>query len=361
MLRRSILFAAALAATTSACTGVEPESGDEQDVIVKTETPEEWAQFTADVKFAKSYVARCKPQGKNRRVLVTGFGRFMSNTTNASGQVVSTLVPGLEYPLTEPPLAGQVDEPAPQTAVSLGTLHLPHGGDVDVCGMVLPVSWDLSAILAAKEIESFQPELVLMNGIAGDTQPIWLELGSVNRAMSAVDGSGTLEASVEGGPLIKSAPSSETLKGLRLSWKSVRAAAEATIEKRAGDVDGDRAFKDVLSGAAFGGFPRQSNTYLCNNLSYVVNYLMDHKGVGVKLLTPSQKKAGAPTGVIVRLTHDMSKVPRVFVHWPSSLSGSHLDSAADVMASIIDAQLQATTNGDLATRGSNAMADIPGD
>jgi hypothetical protein len=345
----------------SACAGVDAPSSDEEDVVVRTETPEEWAQYLADVSFAKSYTARCKPSSTRKRVLVTGFGRFMSNTTNASGEIVAKLVPGLTYPMTEPPPAGQVDDPAPQTAVALGTLKLPHAGEVDVCGMVLPVAWDLSAILALKEIESFRPDMVMMNGIAGSTQPIWLELGSVNRAMSAPDGSGTLEAAVEGSPLVKSAPASETRRGLRLSWSAVRAAADEAIDAHHADVVNGQAFGDVLTGTAYAGFPRESNTYLCNNLTFVVGYLMDHRNVGVKLLSPSQKKKGAPTGVTVRLTHDESKVPRVFVHWPSSLSDGHLDIAADVMASMIDAQLDASAHGDLPTRGDNSMADLPAD
>ncbi len=360
-MRATALLLCAAAVVASGCAGVDAPTTDEQDVIVRTETPEEWAQYLADVAYAKAYAPRCKPTSTRPRVLVTGFGRFMSNTTNASGQIVSKLVPGLAYPATEPPAAGEVDDPSAQTAVALGTVSLPTVGDVDVCGMVLPVSWDLSAILALKEIESFRPELVMMNGIAGDVQPLWLELGSVNRAMSAPDGSGTLLAAVDGGPLLKTAPASEARKGLRLSWSAVRAAADATIARHAAEDDAGAAFGDVLTGSAFAGFPRQSNTYLCNNLSYVVNYLMDHRNVGVKLLAPSEKKKGAPTGVIVRLTHDETKVPRVFVHWPSSLSGAHLARAADVMASMIDAQLAATRAGDLASRGDNAMADLPAD
>ncbi len=359
---RTALAAVALAVTAVGCSVEDPQAGDEQDVVVRTETPEEWAQYTADVKFAKGYVARCKVKGTHPRVLVTGFGRFMSNTTNASGQIVSALVPGLQYPETQAPEAGKVDDPGAQTSVALGTITLPRVGQVDVCGMVLPVAWDLSAVLALKEIQSFRPDMVLMNGIAGSVQPIWIELGSVNRAMSAPDGSGTLQAAVEGSPLIKNASANETLKGLHLSWGAVQAGADQAIKAHASDLsDGDK-LGDILTGSAFGGFPRQSNTYLCNNLSYVVNYLMDHHGTSVKLLSPSKPKKGAPTGVSVRLTHDMSATPRVFVHWPSSLSGAHLESAAHVMAAIIDAQLAASLSGDdLPTDGDNAMADILAD
>lgn len=359
MSRRALILALVAAAGCSA-DGVE--TGDEQEVVVRTETPEEWAQYVANVAFARSYVATCKPSGDRPRVLVTGFGRFMSNATNASGQVVSALVPGLEYPITEPPAPGKVDEPAPQTRVAQATITLDRVGEVDVCGMVLPVAWDLSAVLVLKEIQAFAPDMVLMNGIAYETQPIWIELGSVNRAMAAPDGSGTLEAAVEGSPLVKSAPESETLKGLHLSWASVRSAADEAIAKHASDLEEDRPLQETLKGTAFAGFPRQSNTYLCNNTTYVVNYLMDHPGTGVKLLVPSQKREGGPTGVIARLMDDLRSVPRVFVHWPSALRGAHTKSAAAVMGSIVDAQLAALASGDdPPTEGDNAIADIPAD
>lgn len=352
----------ALAVLAVGCSEESAQTGDEQEVVVRTDTPEAWAQYLADVGFAKSYVAACAPTDSGRpRVLVTGFGRFMSNATNASGQVVSTLVPGLEYPMTEPPAAGQVDDPAPQTRVTQSTITLDRVGEVDVCGMVLPVAWDLSAILVLREIEAFQPDMVLMNGIAGSTQPIWIELGSVNRAMAAPDGSGTLEVATEGAPLVKSAPASEQQKGLYLSWKAVRSAAEEAIAAHAADLDEELPFQETLSGAVFAGFPRHSNTYLCNNTTYVVNYLMDHPGTGVKLLTPSHKQAGSPTGVVARVTSDLREVPRVFVHWPSALRGDHLGSAAAVMASILDGQVDASRSGDLPSEGDNALADIPAD
>src|SRR4051812_30781804 len=135
---RSVALLAVVAAAAGCDVG-SSETADEADVVVRTSTPEEWAQYLADVTFAKGYSARCKSTSARPRVLVTGFGRFMSNGTNASGHVVSAFVPGLAYPETTAPPAGQVDDPAPQTSVALATIHLPHAGDVDVCGMVLPV------------------------------------------------------------------------------------------------------------------------------------------------------------------------------------------------------------------------------
>jgi pyrrolidone-carboxylate peptidase len=291
-------------------------------------------------------------------VLVTGFGRFGHNAVNASGQVVAALLGELDYPLTEPPEPGAVDDPAPQTRAALGQVVLPASGPVQICAMVLPVYWDLAALLVLEEIAAFRPQLVLMNGIAGSVQPLWIELGSVNRAMGAPDGSGALEP-VEGSPLVVSAPPEEMLRGLYLSWSSVRRAAERAIDERAADAEGDVPLTDVLPGVLFAGFPRWSNTYLCNNTTYTVGYLMDHPGETVRLLVPSTPREGYPSGVDARLDDDFSEAPRVFVHWPSQLGGLHVISAATVLQAMIDAQLQALQGGDdPPTRGDNALADI---
>ncbi|MBC7018179.1 hypothetical protein, partial [Salmonella enterica] len=100
-----------------------------------------------------------------------GFGRFMSIRDNATGRIVSAVVPSARYPETAPPPAGVVDPPAQQLSVSSATLVLPGAGPVDVCAMILPVYWDLAAILIAKEMDAFQPTFVMMNGVAGDRQP----------------------------------------------------------------------------------------------------------------------------------------------------------------------------------------------
>ena len=52
------------------------------------------------------------------------------------------------------------------TGVATTTIVLAGAGPVDVCAMILPVYWDLAAILVAKEIDAFRPNLVLMNGVA---------------------------------------------------------------------------------------------------------------------------------------------------------------------------------------------------
>ncbi|MFO0607789.1 MAG: hypothetical protein U0324_31790 [Polyangiales bacterium] len=346
-----------------------PDAGDAPDdlptddaVTVDTSSAAARAQYDADVAFAVGYRARCTARSGRPRVLVTGFGRFLDNPSNATGRIVSTLAPAVPYPLTQRPPAGRVDPPGPQTSVGVDTVALPASGPVDVCAMIVPVHWDLAAVLALKEIEAFAPEFVLMNGIAGESQPLWIELGSVNRAMTLRDGSDVLTPVVAPGqrfaPIVPSAASADAARGLVLSWDAVRGAARDAIAARADVSEGGVRFGSLVEGALLAGYPRGGNTYLCNNITYAVNYAMAWPGRTLTLLQASVARRGAVNRVPVRVTRDLRATPRVFVHWPSRLDGAHLRAAADVMAAIVDAQLVANREGPRATAGANARAEV---
>ena len=114
--------------------GSEPDhASDVSYVTVNTENELAWAQYASNVEFALAYKPQCslasdldKPE--RARVIITGFGRFRSNRTNATGQAVSELLDHLDYPMSDPPPNGQVDPPEPQTAVAMGTVELPTVG-----------------------------------------------------------------------------------------------------------------------------------------------------------------------------------------------------------------------------------------
>lgn len=354
-----VLFALALAACAS---GAGDAGGDasEDAVIVDNRSPLARAQYLANVDFAKTYRPNCLKTTGRPHVLVTGFGRFMNITDNATGRIVSRLA-GFDYPLTDPPAAGAIDPPGPQTrSGSMVRARLPKTGEVDICGMILPVFWDLAAIVIAKEVEQFQPDLVIMNGVAGARQDLYVELGSVNRAMRSADGSDILVPYAPEGREPTIIQSAGALRGLLMSWDPVRSAAEAAIESFKDEVDDSLRFGDVLTGAKLAGFPRGGNTYLCNNVTYVTNYLMDNPGKSVTLLKALDRAGPEDDYVRVKVTHDHRKTPRVFMHWPSDLVGHPrlLDRASDVMKAVIDAQLQALKPGGQApTTGTNAQAD----
>ncbi len=364
---RSLLVVGVAAVCVASCS---PDDGADLDdspvedaVTVDTSSPAARAQYDANVAFALGYRARCAPRAGRKRVLVTGFGRFLDNPANATGRIVSALVPEARYPETERPPKGSVDLPAPQTSVARGTLTLPRSGEVDVCAMVLPVYWDLAAILTLKEVEAFGPDLVVMNGIAGPEQDLWIELGSVNRAMTLRDGSDLLEPVVRPdrafAPIVPSASQADTLRGMFLSWSAVRDAARTEIARQSTVMEGGRPLGDILGGARLAGFPREGNTYLCNNITYAVNYAMSYPGRTLTLLQASVPRRGATNRVTAKLSRDARNVPRVFMHWPSRLAGAHVTAAAGVMRAVLDAQLSAQRTGaEAPTRGTNDRAEI---
>lgn len=354
-----ILASVILTLGIAACAAESTEETDNQDSEVKvdTRTKQARAQYDANVSFANGYVPRCQPGATGRpRVLLTGFGRFMDIEDNATGRIVSKLIPSAVYPETQPPPAGQVDPPGPQLSVGNGTLDLPGVGTVDVCAMILPVYWDLAAILISKELEAFDPSFVMMNGVAGAQQPIWVELGATNRASQLEDGSNQLRPAV--GPNEQFAKIVDNTSDLGrpnlLAWRKVEAAARTTIQAHANDMENGSRFGDLLPDVKLAGFPRSSNTYLCNNVTFVTGWLMSHPNTNVRLMRATPAKRGAINEIDVKLSKDFSQIPRVFVHWPSDLADRHHAAGAEVMKSIIAAQLGATTE---STLGDNANAD----
>lgn len=361
----SLLVLAAGALSLGACAsdaGDRAITGDDDEVKVDTRTPAARRQYDANVAFATSYVPRCtREETGHPRVLITGFGRFLSITNNATGRIVSTVVPSAAYPETVAPAEGLVDPPEAQLSVGTSTLELPGAGLVDVCAMVLPVYWDLAAILIAKEMNAFEPSFVMMNGVAGSRQPLWVELGATNRAAPLDDGSNQLRPAVSPGEshakLVETAPRDEDARANILSWRAVEGAARDAIERHGGDIDQGTRLGDVLPDAKLAGFPRTSNTYLCNNVTYVTGYLMSHPGRRVRLLRASPPLPGAVNEVAVTMNADLRDVPRVFVHWPSTMADKHHAAGAEIMKAIVDAQLSALARGELPTQGDNALAD----
>lgn len=364
----ALVFASGCTASSDSDGPDDAVGSDDNEVKVDTSSPEARRQYDANVAFATSYAARCTPtqatDGSPRpvaRVLLTGFGRFMSIDNNATGRIISTLIPDAHYPETHAPPRGQVDPPEPQLSVTQSMLDIPNIGRVEVCAMILPVYWDLAAILIAKEAESFSPSFVMMNGVAGPQQPVWIELGATNRASKNFDGSNQLRPAVMPGEeyvkIIESASSREDARGNLLSWRAVETAAKEAATRHANEIEGEARFDSILQGARLAGFPRASNTYLCNNVTYVTGWLMSHPNKEVRLLRASRTVSGAPNDVKVKIKSDLTKVPRVFVHWPSELADKHHAAAADVMKSIIGAQLKALSEGDAPTVGDNALAD----
>lgn len=356
----SWLSASSLLSLASAC-GTEPTAAtpvaSEDEVRIDTSTALARAQYDANVDFVTRYQPTCTRARRPgvKRVLVTGFGRFLSIRDNATGRIVSALT-GLPYPATEPPAAGQIDPPARQLAVDLTTVEWPRSGTVEVCAMILPVVWDVAPLLLLRELAAFEPDLVLMNGVAGGRQDLWIELGGVNDASPLEDGSGILtpyDQRDENGhiPILEDAP--RTHANL-MSWTWVQEAARAAREA---ETERDATFGNVLTGVSLAGFPRGSNTYLCNNVTFVTSYLMDHPGATEQLLVASEPIQGRSNSVPVTIDRDHSTIPRAFLHWPSEITfGDRAQNGARILAALADAQLAAEDSDQPPARGSNDLA-----
>jgi hypothetical protein len=328
----------------NACAASDDVGTSEFNVKVDTQSEQAWAQYLRNLQFAQNYRPKCLDEGgvgddsasDVKRVLVTGFGRFQSNQSNASGLAVAEMAPGLDYPLTLAPAAGEVDDPASQTAATRNRIKLADGQEIDVCAMVLPVFWDLSAVLVLRELAAFKPDLVILNGIAGPRQPLWLELGARNRANGHIDGSNLL-GSLPDAPLLADAPESEYTRYNWLSWHRVREALELRRSTFAAD---DSDFAKVVTGVETAQV-RDSNSYLCNNTTYLVGYAMDHPGQSLRLMEASHPREGFDASLSLSLEDDYRGVPRVFIHWPSQLAGGFVPHATELLRTAIEAQLSA--------------------
>jgi hypothetical protein len=103
-------------------------------------------------------------------------------------------------------------------------------------------------------------------------------------------------------------------EALFFPWKRALDAALSSIEKHAStEHEGDR-FDAIVHGAKLAPFPRPTNAYLCNAVSFVVAHAMSAAN---------------------------QNAPRAFLHVPCGLSGSHVDAAADVVRATMGACLYA--------------------
>lgn len=349
-----VLAAAGCAAGPSVTT-------DDDDVKIDTSSADARRQYDVNVAFATGYRSRCLPllQGSTRpRVLLTGFGRFLQVTDNATGRLVSHLVPSARYPQTAAPAPGQLDLPEPQLSIGATTMNVPGFGDVDVCAMILPVHWDMASVLIAKEADALRPHFVMMNGVAGPRQPIYLELGATNRASKLPDGTNQLRpVTLPGETLATLVDGGDLAQPNLVSWSAVQAAAKDAVARHEAEREAGTRFGEIVQGVKLAGFPRASNTYLCNNVTYVTGWLMNHPGQSTPLLQAGVPRTDAPNAIATSVSSDLRGVPRVFVHWPSDLANRHHAAAADVMRSILFAQLAALGRGENPTFGDPRDAD----
>ncbi|MEM1032845.1 MAG: hypothetical protein AAF928_15460 [Myxococcota bacterium] len=267
-----------------------------------------------------------------RRVLVTGFSRFGEHARNASAELLGHLTPELTVPRFPPPPADRRGTLSPEPYFSAAaepvSWSTADGGDVGVMAVIVPVMWDLAAAVVLRAIEHVDPEVVVMMGIAGDTQPLWIELGASNQTHARPDVTGHLtpvpDARVlPGGPLVE---------GHRASFELLLGAGRRAWKRE------EEVLGDVMPSVELVGFPRPRNAYVCNATAYVVAHALNHPRRELTLLEGSDDQRG----VTFRFRRDRGHVPHVFLHWPSRLlAPPRAAAAARILRALIVAQLDA--------------------
>jgi pyrrolidone-carboxylate peptidase len=228
---------------------------------------------------ASSYRANEPRAARGRRVLVTGFGPFGPHARNVTSEIASAFA------------GGRASRPVTGTRA-----HVVDAGPVRA--VVLPVIWDLAAIVALREIDAFAPDVVLMNGIASASSPVTLERGACNVASARFDATGEVRPHGKGpSAIVPSEP--RRARALPFDFTGGLAAARDALEP-----GGVRARTSAA---------RESNAYLCNQLTYLVDLALG-TGRPLRLLRAHH----APEGVSVRMSREHAHVKRVFVHWPSN-------------------------------------------
>ncbi|MBL8603502.1 MAG: hypothetical protein JNK72_16375 [Myxococcales bacterium] len=302
-------------------------------------------------RFAMGYRPQCRPElptGRRRlrRALVTAFGPYADVRDNASSAIVGMLVPGVAQALPLKPGPGVIEAPDARLAVASETVHLQHFGEARLCAMVLPSYWDLPGDLVLREIEAFQPDVVVMTGVSKRAREIILELGTVNesdeldddspagfrlspgRSLPVLDGPGQMQG--ERLPLV-------------LSWSRVRRAMRRAWRAERDALEGPLRFDARVNDVRFGAYPRRLNRYLCNALAHAVNAGLagqleeSHFARTLAALESPRETLGWP---LPRVTPRPS-LPRVFVHFPSELAGRHREAAEAMLVALLAAQLAA--------------------
>ncbi|HEX4924445.1 MAG TPA: hypothetical protein VFV50_10175 [Bdellovibrionales bacterium] len=203
--------------------------------------------------------------GRNRRVMVTGFGLFEGIRFNIAGSVVSSLSDETFWP-DNGALGGFPKRSARDgrlafedhgTRIVSRTLARP-AGEVDFSFAIFDVAWELAPALLAHELRHFKPELLFMIGRGGTIAEI--EAGALNRAVAkpgfAPDGVPLGELNMPAGEaLLDDYPPGTELK---LSWDRGKLGQALAPFMRGLDIE----LKTHDSA-------RPSNGYICNNLSFV--------------------------------------------------------------------------------------------
>ena len=308
--------------------------------LLGSDAPASRAQLEHNAAFARasSPPAGVRASSSRPRVLVTAFGRFAGHPINASAGIACALLE--KAPKFAPAASDDApDDPATHVQEMAGTIELPRAGAVDLHVVVLPVMWDLAPMLALFAAARVRPDAILMNGVAAKQCVVGIESHASNLAAVRDDATGRIRPRVEpgaGGPVPILPDVDERRRALSMDTAHVRRAALEAHAMHAATMEGGRRFDavaptvEVLSG-------RDDNVYLCNQVAYLVDRALAHPERTLRLLRTDRNRGDR--GIDVAMDPSMARIPRGFVHWPSTLVGTHLGAGAHLLRAMLDAML----------------------
>ncbi len=243
---------------------------------------------------------RSDGRGK-KRILFTGFGLFAGAEYNISGVVVSSiLAPGFladQIQLTQPlsPLSAPMDRrpTASSNGVrTIGRLMLINGMEVEVCGLILDVKWDLAAAVLAYELERFSPQVAILSGRGNDR--VIFEGGALNITSSSPgydhNGDALYSGSAANVPGSSWVLPDMDSSGVSLTWDRSKFRDEV-----------EEIITDLGYTSSFPRRGRQDNVYICNNLALVGGHVA--RGGEVELAGGQIRLPGVSHGPRIGFLH----------------------------------------------------------
>jgi len=273
----------------------------------------------------------CEDVGSHgRRILISGFGRFSGAAFNISGAVIRSMAdPGFWPSEFDSRSTTAAAGAAPQAGHLSAHDHggwtaqrtLTIDGEIfEVCFVLVDVLWDLSAAIILHEAERFRPDLILMTGRGAQSHSATIEAGALNVASAQAGFAADGQVLANNSPLSRWVlPIPETGETpppeIAMTWDGA-ALADGLSPLMAAMPGG---FQVTAAHAA-----RPENTYICNNVSYVV--LNALQGFPVTL-----------AGDLLRLTPQLQESRAGFFHYPmqTPLSAASVFGWATVLAKIM--------------------------
>jgi len=170
--------------------------------------------------------------------------------------------------------------------------------------IVLPVEWARAAELLLAKALACQATLVLMSGVAGARQPMWIESAAMDVHAEREDTAGKM-------PEVVRAKPTETIY-VSIDVGAAKSAADRAFEQVRDRGEGGVRLDAIMHGAIMME-PRIENAYVCNDTTFRVTRELSGTGV----------RAG-------------------FFHWPNELRGAHVAAACDVLLAIAEALSSST-------------------